>query len=154
MCLCHCVHAWRGQKLTSSVTPQERPTLFSEVSHYAWGFSEADWQGSTGDLPVPAFQYWRITNIHSQDQIFTLRLGLNSGPCAYTSTWVTELSSRTPLMVLFKICAENTCSTKVLGFHATMILAGISNFRSLKLICTGASYLLNRIIFSCRGGFP
>lgn len=57
-------------------------------------------------------------------------------------------------MVLFKICAKNTCSTKVLGFHATMILAGISNFRSLKLICIGVSYLLNRIIFSCRGGFP
>lgn len=57
-------------------------------------------------------------------------------------------------MVLFKICAKNTCSTKVLGFHATMILAGISNFRSLTLICIGVSYLLNRIIFSCRGGFP
>lgn len=50
---CTCVHkplchAWRGQRLTSSVTLQESSTLFSEVSHYAWGFSEADWPGSTG----------------------------------------------------------------------------------------------------------
>lgn len=98
------------------------------------------------DRLVSAFQHWRITNIQYHDWIFTLRLGLNSGPCAYTSTWVTELSSWTPLMVLFrKTCAENTCSAKVLSFHATMILAGISNFRSLKLICTGMSYLLNRI---------
>lgn len=54
------------------------------------------------------------------------------------SIWVTELASQTPLTVLFKMMwAEDTCSIKVPDFHATAILAGISNFRSLKLICAG-----------------
>lgn len=53
-CTCRCVHAWRSQRLTSSVTPQEPSTLFSQ---YAWRFGEAGWRGSAGDLPVSDFQH-------------------------------------------------------------------------------------------------